>query len=141
MPTAPVLPGAGHVEACSLLTDAEIESATGRSVASKQPGTVQGVFENGCTWELELAEDDYVGWSIDVGVISPGGRRFYDTYVAPFAEGPVPNLGDAAVSQEVGGIDVVKGDTLVSVFVVALNTDDEDAVTRELAQAAISHVP
>ena len=138
-----VAPPAGQsLDACSLLSDAEIQQVTERSIASKDAGSVQGIFENGCSWELDPGRDDVVGWTIDIGVISPGGRRYFDTFLSfPEDTEPVPGLGDIAVRSDVGGISAVKGDTLVSVFVIAFSADDEDELTRELTQTALSHVP
>ena len=101
-----------------------------------------GIFDNGCNWELDPGRDDIVGWTIELGVISPRGRSYFDTFLSfPEDTEPVSGLGDVAVSSDVGGIHAVKGDTLVSVFVIAFNADDESALTRELVQTALSHVP
>ena len=135
---AVVQPGSA-VDACSLLSDADIEAATDRTIATKTHGPVQGIFSEGCAWELTPGEDDMVGWSIEVGVVSPGGSNYFDRYFSPFEE-PLAGVGDKAVSQEAGGIAAVKGDTLVSVFVIAFG-GDEDAITRNLIDTALAHVP
>lgn len=126
------------LDACSLLSDAEIQQVTQRTVASKKPGTVQGIFDNGCSWELTPSEKDMVGWTIKLGVVSPGGRHYFDTYFRPY-DSPIPGLGDAAVKREVGSIEAAKGDTLVSVFIDALG--DTNQVTRDLVTVALKHVP
>jgi hypothetical protein len=136
--TAPV---GQSIEACSLLSDDEIQDLTDRSIASMIAQPVMGIYENGCHWELDPGSDDIVGWSIDVGVRSPGGRSYFDTFLAPYSVGPVSGLGDAAVTMDGGSIEAVKGDTLVSTFVIAFSADDEEALTRQLAETALSRVP
>ena len=138
---APPQPGQS-LAACSLLADDEVQQVTERSIATKSDGPVMGIFDNGCSWELDPGREDVVGWSIELGVISPGGRSYFDTFLSfPEDTEPVSGLGDVAVASDVGGIHAVKGDTLVSVFVIAFNADDEAALTRELVQTALSHVP
>jgi hypothetical protein len=133
---------AQSLNACSLLTDDEVEEVTDRTIATKEAGPVMGIFNEGCTWELDPGRNDVVGWSVELGVISVGGRSYFDTYLSfPDDTEPVSGLGDVAVVSDVGGISAVKGDTLVSVFVVAFNADDEAALTRELTQTALEHVP
>ena len=125
---------------CALLTNADIEEATGRKVETMRAGPVMGIFANGCTWELAFGGDDMVPVSIELGVISPGGLQYYETYLKPYDATPIAGIGDDAVTHDAGGISAVKGDTLVSVFVIAFG-DDEEAFTRELTQAVLSRVP
>lgn len=135
-----VAPPAGQtIEACSMLSDSEIQAITGRAPAKKTPGATMGIFDNGCEWELPEGPNDGVPWTVDLGVVSPGGRNYYDRFMAISGD-PLTGFGDAAVSDEVGGITAVKGDTMVSVFVIAVFTD-EQPMTRELTQTALSHVP
>jgi hypothetical protein len=129
------------MNACSLLSDDEVEQITGRSIATKESGSVMGIFDNGCSWELDPGRDDLVGWTIDVGVRSPGGRSYFDTFLSlPEDTEPISGLGDVAVTDGAGGISAVKGDTLISVFVIAFSADDEEALTRLLTETALSHV-
>ena len=134
-------PVAGQaVEACDVLTDADIEQVTGYGVLTREPGHVMGIFPNGCVWELGSDEEATL-WSIDVGVISPGGRHFFDTYLSfPDMTDPVPGLGDAAVTDQGGGITAVKGDSLVSVLLILFG-DTEDEMLRELTEVALSRLP
>ena len=130
------------LDACSLLTDDEVERITERTIATKQEGPVMGIFDEGCSWELDPGRDDLVGWTIDVGARAPGGRSYFDTFLSfPEDTEPVSGLGDVAVVDDAGGITAVKGDTLVSVFVIAFSADDEAALTRELTETALAHVP
>jgi hypothetical protein len=130
---------AGSVDVCALLSPADILAATGRAVATKTPGPVMGIFDQGCSWELATGTGDVVAWSIDLGVITPGGRSYFDRYLGPDGE-PISGLGDAAVEESAGGITAVKADTLVSVFVIAFG-GDEKTITRNLTEAALAHVP
>jgi hypothetical protein len=129
-------PAGSSLDACSLLHDADILVATLRDVDTMTAGPVMGVFSNGCTWDLELAENDTVPVTIELGVVSPGGSAYYDRYLAISDNTPVSGIGDKASQSEAGGINAVTGDTLVSVFVVAFG-EDEDAFTNELARAAM----
>jgi hypothetical protein len=139
---APAPPVEGQaVDACSLLSDEEIEQTLGYPVKTKTPGSVMGIFANGCSWEVDSAAEQIVDWSLDVGVISPGGRQYYDTYLGPYDGEPISGLGDVAQESDAGGINGVKGDTLVSVFLIAMGSGaDEERMTRELTEAALSHL-
>ena len=133
-------PAGAAADPCGLLTDAEIEEVTGRTVVTKRAGPVMGIFANGCSWELGLGGDDMVPVSIELGAISPGGRDYYERYLKIVATGSVPGIGDEATTSDVGGIDAVKGDTLLSFFVIAFG-DEEEQITRDLAVAAFEKVP
>jgi hypothetical protein len=132
-------PAGATLDACALLTDEDILAATGRAVDTMTPGSVMGIFSNGCEWELVPGDDDITPVSIDLGVVSPGGLEYYETYLK-FDTTPVSGIGDDAVTDDAGGISAVKGDTLVSVFVIAFG-DDEERFTRELTHAALTRVP
>ena len=133
-------PDAIASDPCALLTDAEIEAATGRTVDTKREGPVMGIFQNGCSWELGLGDEDTVPVSIEVGAVSPGGRDFYERYLKMGATGDVAGIADEATTTEAGGIDAVKGDTLLSFFVIAFG-DEEDQITHDIAVAAFEKVP
>jgi hypothetical protein len=142
VPTQAGQPQGQAVEACSLLSDEEIEQIGGATIASKTNGSVQGVFANGCAWELDpRASGQMIGTSIELGVIAPGGRDYYDRYFAPFAREKVEGIGDEALRGEAGDIMAIKGDALVSVFVIAMGAGDEDQMTRDLLVKAISNLP
>ena len=139
--TTGVQPPAGAtIDPCALLSEDDILEATGREVDTMTPGSVMGIFANGCEWELALGDDDMVPVSIQLGAISPGGRDYYDRYLKIVATGSVPGIGDEAATSDAGGIDAVKGDTLLSFFVIAFG-DDEDQITHDLAVAAFEKVP
>jgi len=133
-------PDAVASDPCALLTDADIEAATGRTVDTMRAGPVMGIFSNGCTWELAPGEDDMVPVSIEIGAVSPGGRDYYDRYLKIVATDTVQGVADEATTSEAGGIDAVKGDTLLSFFVIAFG-DEEEQITRDIAIAAFEKVP
>ena len=115
-------------KACDLLTDVDIEELTGVAVVSKADDVLDTIYPNHCRWTLEFGE-------IDLGIVSPGGRDFYETRLG-IVNGlePVEGLpADTAVRQEVTGtIWAVKGDTLVDLFTVAVDAPDEELVRRVL---------
>jgi hypothetical protein len=135
--TATQAPGNGGTsfDACTLLTDQEIATATGFSPKSHAAESL-GAFASGCAWELDNAGD--TPWTITVGVTTSGGRAFYDRYVAPpVGEGEViEGIGDGALQSDVGDVTAVKGDTVFSVLYIEFPTRDEVAVTLARAIAA-----
>ena len=128
--------GGTAVDACTLLTDAEIKSATGFAPIRKGAEPQMGVFEAGCEWELDNAGD--AAWSITIGVKTSGGRAFYDKYIAPPAsEGTaVDGVGDDALQSDIGEVTAVKGDTVFSVLYIEFPTRDEVAIPLARAVAA-----
>lgn len=133
-------PRGAALDPCALLTDADIEQVTGRAVDNSTPGSLGGSFSNACSWELARGDADITPVTIDLAVISPHGVEYYETNVAPFETTRISGIGDEAVVDGAGGITAVKGDTLVSVLVIAVGQVDE-TFTRELTQAALSRVP
>ena len=128
-------PGAFVGSACDLLTDADIGAVTGLGVATKNPKFMSGVSENGCDWTL----NDASASEIQVALVEPDGRRFFDTYYAPF-NSPLPGVGDAAIITETKAVMAVKGDVAVLVDYVEFPAAHPDYAARFL-QAALSHVP
>jgi len=128
--------GGMAIDACSLLTDAEIKSATGFSPIRKTAGPQMGVFNAGCEWELD--NDGAAPWSITIGLNASGGRSFYDKYIAPpVGEGEViDGVGDDALQSDIGEVTAVKGDTIFSVLYIEFPTRDEVAVPLAKAIAA-----
>jgi hypothetical protein len=99
-------------EASSLLTEADILEITGARVIEKIPGDKFRIYENYCTWHLTT---EGIIRKIELGVVSPGGRKYFDTGLALAAEKPLPGLGDVAIVHKSGSTAAVKGDTLVEV--------------------------
>jgi hypothetical protein len=136
--------GGSTVAACDLLTDEDVEQVTGQPVEEMVAGPVLGIFENGCEWTLEAGTAG-VEASLTVGVISPGGRRYYESFFEPFIgeEGghveALSGIGDKASRDEFGGIMAVKGDTLVDVSYTTYPAPDDDVITP-LIRAALARV-
>jgi len=130
------LPGGSSAiaDACALLTDAEIKDATGHGVAKKAPGPQMGIFDVGCHWQL----DDPNASEITLGAISPGGKNYFDTFLAPGAESHIAGLGDDAVRDVGGSVTAVKGDALVSIDWVAFPGNKDMPVT--LMRLALAHL-
>lgn len=136
--------GGGEVDACALLSDEEIAEATTHSVQSEQAGSVQGIFANGCEWQL--ADDA----GVSVGVISPGGRSYYEKFFEPFigdgVTGPeerVEGIADKAARFDTGDMMAVHGDTLVNVSYLKPQATDvnSESVTEKLIRAALANLP
>ena len=51
-----------------------------------------------------------------------------------------PGLGDAAVREDAGGVTLVKGDSLLSLFVIAMG-GEEERITRDLVETALPRLP
>lgn len=120
--------GVTNARACDLLSDADLQEITQLSVLAKTDTAADTIFENFCRWNLAGAE-------IDLGVISPGGRAWYDEHIA-ILNGLEPVTGlpaDIAVLQELtGSIFAVKGDTYIDLFTIGVRAPDEDLVRRVL---------
>jgi hypothetical protein len=112
--------------ACDLLTDADIQELGGVAVVSKTDDVLDTIYSNNCRWQLEVGE-------INLGIVSPGGRDFYDTRLG-IVNGlePVEGLpADTAVLQEITGtIWAVKGDTLIDLFTIGVGAPDVELVRR-----------
>ena len=118
--------GATSARACDLLSDADLQEITSSPVLEKTDTAMDTIFANFCRWNLQGAE-------IDLGIISPGGRAWYDEHVA-ILNGLKPVSGlpaDIAVLQELtGSIFAVKGDTYIDLFTLGVRAPDEDLVRR-----------
>ena len=117
------------VEACDLLTEADILELTELEVDEAVPGPAMGVFENGCEWSL-TGETATSPTSITLGVLVPGGRRLWEVSFEPFGDEPgtetIEGLGDGAHVGEVDDVIAVQGDALVSLqFLAGFGTSDD----------------
>ena len=134
--------GGAAVDACALLTDAEVEEVTGHAVEETTPGPQLGLFQFGCQWLLSQ-DDAMVPASINLGVMPEGGRSYYDRYFAPFNEEygyeAIPGVGDEAVDAEVGSILVVAGDAFFNLQYIGF-TDDDAAVAAELGRKVVARL-
>ncbi|OGO59115.1 MAG: hypothetical protein A2V85_16980 [Chloroflexi bacterium RBG_16_72_14] len=107
--------------ACELLTTEDIVEVTGWKVAEVRAEMTHGLFENGCRWTLDGGPAMAMGVParIVLGVLSPGGRDYFDRYFAPFAaengDEPLEGLADVGLRQSTGSVMAVLGDVLVAV--------------------------
>ena len=123
---APAPPGEA-INACALLTDADIREATGFTVLANDP--VGGITSTGCRWELDYGDPDIHEY-VTLNVQSPGGRAWYDGF--PFdAPASVEGLGDKAV-EDGGVVFAVQGDSavIVSHLYAALDADMQRAIVE-----------
>jgi hypothetical protein len=139
-------PGGGEtVDACALLTAAEIEDVTGLVANTGLPGPQAGVFASGCLWEL-IDEDSMVPPSFTLGVMTTGGKDYYDTYFAPFNDEagyePIEGLGDIAVDADFGAVHVVSGDAFFQVQYIGggFGPDDSTTLATELAKRVVANL-
>jgi hypothetical protein len=125
------------VDACALLSDADIKELTGATVDTKEPGPQAGVFPDGCRWVLTEA-GSMIPPEIVLGIRASGGRDYYDRYFKPFNNEndnePIPNLGDEAVTGIAGTAMVVKGDVLYQVQWLGGSKDLEVEIARKVAE-------
>ena len=130
-------PGGGTADPCALLTDADIKAVTGYTVSTKVPGPQGGVFPTGCLWELDSTE--MIPPSIALGVMTQGGRAYYDTYFKQqdVAAGgtPLTGVGDEAVDVGFGTVHVVSGDAFFNLQY--LGQDDHEV---ELAKKVVANL-
>ena len=122
--------------ACELLTDADIQEITGTTVVSRDDNVADTVYANHCRWTLQ--RPDGGSGTLDLGVLSPGGRDRYDHTGGDAGLEPIDGLpaDDAGTDDLTGSIFAVRGDTMVDVFTVtlALSTATEVEVTRRVLE-------
>jgi hypothetical protein len=111
--------------ACDLLEDAQIESVTGVAILTETPGETMGLWLNGCTWTLESGIAG-APWQVVLGVLTPGGRHYYDTFMAIMEAEPITGLGDVAIRSEANTVVAVKGDALVAIQYIDLSAPREE---------------
>jgi hypothetical protein len=112
--------------AIDLLTDADVREITGKTLARKT--ATSGSYMNAA--EFELRGDKDVDTSIVLGVMSSGGRPYFEKCRSQAASSAVPNLGDGAISPETDHIIAVQGDTLVEVQYIGISPAQPGAVNR-----------
>lgn len=142
--TATQPPGGGAtVDPCALLTAADIEAVTGNTVASTVAGPQAGIFPTGCLWEL-IDADAIVPPTIALGIMSTGGRAYYDRYFAPFnaAAGykPIEGLGDEAVDADAGVVMVVVGDAFLQVQWIGGTLGDDGDLEVDIARRVVANL-
>ena len=141
---APTLPPGFAIDSCTLLSDAEIEAATGHAVVERQLSALRpDVFPSICDIELDG------GGSLTVSIRSSGGRSLYETSFEPFIgdnEGSyldeaIPGLGDKAGSSGGDAVMVLKDDVLFEVMYFQFGPGDELSVARYLAEVVLAKLP
>jgi hypothetical protein len=113
-------------KAIDLLTDSDIREITGKTLARRT--ATSGAFMN--AGEFELSGDNGVDASIVVGVMSPGGRPYFNKCLSRAANATVANLGDGAIIPETDHIIAVQGDTLVEVQYIGISQAQPSVVNR-----------
>jgi hypothetical protein len=130
--------GGPAVDACALLTDDDIQAVTGYSVANKRPGPNGGVFAAGCEWELN-ADNEIVPPSIVLGIMTSGGKAYYESYFKPFndEEGNklIPGVGDEVVDAGFSVIQGVKGDAFFNLQYLGQGSHE-----LELTKRLVTHL-
>jgi hypothetical protein len=136
--------GGETVDACALLSEADIKEVTGLDTESSTPGPQLGIFEHGCEWQL-IDDDAIVPPAVVLGLKTSGGRRYYDTYFKPFNAGAgyetIAGLGDEAVDAEAGAVLVVAGDAFMNLQYVGLGVPEDDTeLAAELARKVVANL-
>ena len=124
--------------ASDMITDDEIFEITAAKVLEKKSGDTFHVYENFCTWHL--ITDVGLNQTIELSVVSPGGRNYYDRGLALAAEKSISGLGDIAILHKSGNTAAVKGDSLVEIRFGG-PTDNREEVTRRLVEKVFSRLP
>jgi hypothetical protein len=144
LPTAPNGSGpvAAAIDACTLLSDGEIEAATGQSVVNRQLSALRpDVFPSICDIELNGGE------SLSVSVRATGGRSLYETSFEPFIgqgevlDEAVVGLGDKAGRSGDDELMVLQGDVLFDASYLAFGRNDTLSVVRYLAEIILAKLP
>ena len=130
------------IDACTLLSDAEITAATGQKVTERTNSTLTQVFPSVCDIELDG------GGSLTVSIMASGGRMMYETSFEPFIgeeNGPldeaIEGLGDKAGQQGDDNVMVLVGDVLFDVFYIEFGRNDKERIVRYLAQTVLAKLP
>ena len=147
---------------CSLITTAEIEAAIGGGNKSESPAAYHtSQTESGCTWALDLPgnpNNDNLG----IKVTAPGGKADFastraflqgsqgglNSIVAPAGSSDIgismqsiPGVGDDAFIGAAGTVYAVKGDTELSIQLVAFDDPKSAQDTIDLLKKAIARLP
>lgn len=126
-------------DACAALTDAEVETATGKRILERRVSTLTQVFPSVCDMELEGNA------LLTVSIKATGGRELWECCFKPFIGGEVideevPGLGDQAGRSGDSMLMVLKGDTLFDLHYIEFGRTDRDAVVRYLAERILDRL-
>ena len=123
--------GATAPPACELLSESDIVELTTWGSETVTTAPQQGIFQNGCYWELAGGTSAGMGApaSITLGVMAAGGQQYYDEFFAPFAEEngdePLVGVGDVGlIGSPSGTVMAVRDDVLVSLQWIDLGGDE-----------------
>lgn len=133
---APASAGAGSgADFCSLLTNAEVEDATGYPVLSAEPSDI------GCVWKLDPGNQLPGLEHVSVLVHDPGGRERF-AFLETGGHEALPGIGDGALktnSNTGGTIWALSGDRLLTWnFTFGIDTDDPIPLVLPLVEQAIA---
>lgn len=139
-PSAGGSSGPTAIDSCTLLSDAEIEAATGQRVVERTASTLTQVFPSVCDIELDG------GGSLTISILASGGRSLYETSFEPFIgdgtfaplDEAVPGVGDKAARSGSGHLMVLAGDVLFDVLYIEHMRPDRQAVAQYLAEIILA---
>lgn len=138
--------GGTATDVCALLSEEDLIELTTWGAETVEPGPQQGIFRDGCLWTLTDGSSAaiYGPATISLGVVSPGGRSYYDTYFAPFAEEydqeHLTDVGDEGLADTfTNSVLAVQGDSFVSVQWLDFNSEANQLdIAKAIAQRALS---
>jgi hypothetical protein len=141
-PGAPAAPSA-NIDSCTVLSDAEIQAATGHRVLEMTPSHLTRVFPSVCDIDLEA------GGTLTIGITSSGGRSMYETSFEPFIgqgsnpplDRAVEGLGDKAGIADDDDLMVLTGDVLFDILWISAGGTDREPVLRYLAEVILAKLP
>ena len=129
-------PGQGAIDACKVLSAADIKEITHHEVATSVPGNNFGTQGDGCEWSLTDA-GSLLPPSVTLEVKSPGGRSYWDAYFKPFIteenNKPIDGVGDEAFTGFGNVATVVVGDSFFEVQYIG-SSKDPDGLEVDIAR-------
>jgi hypothetical protein len=142
VPTPASVPGL-TIDACALLSDADLLAATGSAVSSREVSHLTRLFPSVCDIELDG------GGSLTVSVMPTGGRLLYDTSFEPFIgvddlaplDRAVEGLGDKAGMSGDDTVMVVSGDVLFQLLYLNAARSDSEEMLRYMAEIIVAKLP
>ena len=123
------------VEACSLLTAQEVSEALAQEVAEGKPSLATNANASACEWS---------GGSVSaiLEVLTQGGAAWYDSVNFGQEDEPVEGIGDKAGFDDIGVLDVLAGDKMLSLQIILFFSDvDELEAAKSLAQRVLDRLP
>lgn len=140
--TSPAQAPAGAIDACSLVTKAEVEAAAGVTVSDPKAETVANLST--CSFDDPAPPNfSVVDVSVLAGILDGDAQEVFDT-AKKNGNDPqtVAGLGDDAFWDDVlGTLNVVKDNYLVGVDVASLDDGDRLTVAKTVAGNALGRLP